>query len=55
MVHESLLILIHKVAIYDIGCALGSIATFVFGESIGRTRTLMTGASIMLIGTVSRL
>ncbi|KAF8464512.1 general substrate transporter [Gautieria morchelliformis] len=39
------------VAIYDIGCALGSIATFIFGESLGRTRTLMTGASIMLIGT----
>jgi sugar porter (SP) family MFS transporter len=39
------------VAIYDIGCALGSIATFIFGESLGRQRTIMAGASIMLIGT----
>ncbi|KIJ53831.1 hypothetical protein M422DRAFT_73963 [Sphaerobolus stellatus SS14] len=39
------------VAIYDIGCAIGSIATFFFGESLGRTRTLMVGSSIMLIGT----
>ncbi|KAA1477575.1 general substrate transporter [Dentipellis sp. KUC8613] len=39
------------VAIYDIGCAVGSICAFVFGERLGRKKMIMTGASIMIIGT----
>ncbi|KAH9888029.1 general substrate transporter [Cubamyces lactineus] len=39
------------VALYDIGCAVGSLITFVWGESIGRKRMIMAGASTMLVGT----
>ncbi|KAI1785949.1 general substrate transporter [Ganoderma leucocontextum] len=39
------------VAIYDIGCAIGSLVTFFWGESIGRKRMIMAGASTMLVGT----
>ncbi|EIW74800.1 general substrate transporter [Coniophora puteana RWD-64-598 SS2] len=39
------------VAIYDIGCAFGSLLVFFFGEHIGRKRMIMYGAFTMLIGT----
>ncbi|KAG6826594.1 hypothetical protein H0H92_015211 [Tricholoma furcatifolium] len=42
------------VAIYfykDIGCALGSLFVFFFGEAIGRKRMIMSGAVTMLAGT----
>ncbi|TBU36521.1 general substrate transporter [Dichomitus squalens] len=39
------------VAIYDIGCAIGSLTTFFWGESIGRKRMIMAGAFTMLLGT----
>ncbi|THH09748.1 hypothetical protein EW146_g8601 [Bondarzewia mesenterica] len=39
------------VAIYDIGCAVGSLFVFFFGENIGRKKTIMAGAITMLIGT----
>ncbi|KIJ64328.1 hypothetical protein HYDPIDRAFT_175665 [Hydnomerulius pinastri MD-312] len=35
----------------DIGCATGSLIVFFFGESIGRKRTIMSGACTMLVGT----
>ncbi|KAH7908218.1 general substrate transporter [Hygrophoropsis aurantiaca] len=37
--------------IQDIGCAIGSLTVFFFGESIGRKRMIMCGASTMLVGT----
>ncbi|TFK37519.1 general substrate transporter [Crucibulum laeve] len=39
------------VAIYDIGCAVGSLIVFFFGEAIGRKRMIMSGAATMLVGT----
>ncbi|KAI0071993.1 general substrate transporter [Panus rudis PR-1116 ss-1] len=39
------------VAIYDIGCAVGSVMVFFLGEKIGRKRTIMAGAITMIIGT----
>ncbi|KAH7922505.1 general substrate transporter [Leucogyrophana mollusca] len=39
------------VAIYDIGCAFGSLIVFFFGEAIGRKRMIMLGAATMLVGT----
>lgn len=36
----------------DIGCAVGSLIVFFFGEAIGRKRMIMSGAITMLIGTV---
>ncbi|EIN05725.1 general substrate transporter [Punctularia strigosozonata HHB-11173 SS5] len=35
----------------DIGCVVGSLIIFVWGETIGRKRSIMSGASIMLVGT----
>ncbi|KAG9093531.1 hypothetical protein FS749_014232 [Ceratobasidium sp. UAMH 11750] len=39
------------VAIYDIGCAVGSLMCFAFGQKLGRRRMIMLGASTMLVGT----
>jgi MFS family permease len=38
------------VAIYEIGCLFGSLATFVGGEYLGRRRTIMLGCIILSIG-----
>jgi len=38
-------------AIYDIGCALGAVAAFIWGERIGRKRSIILAN---FIGTVSR-
>ena len=37
----------------DVGCAIGSLITFFWGEDIGRKRMIMAGAATMLVGTVS--
>ncbi|USP77670.1 hypothetical protein yc1106_04944 [Curvularia clavata] len=37
-------------AIYDIGCALGAIVAFVYGEKIGRKRSIMLANLIVVIG-----
>lgn len=39
----------------DIGCAVGSLFVFFFGETIGRKRMIMAGASTMIVGTVRPL
>ncbi|APA12168.1 hypothetical protein sscle_09g069380 [Sclerotinia sclerotiorum 1980 UF-70] len=38
------------VAIYEIGCFLGSVATSVFGENIGRKKSIAIGVVIMILG-----
>ncbi|KAF9483697.1 general substrate transporter [Pholiota conissans] len=40
------------VSLYDIGCFLGAMSTFVFGEGLGRKKTLMTGTAIVSIGAI---
>ena len=40
------------VAIYNIGCWLGSLLTMFIGERLGRKRTIMVGAGILAIGTI---
>ncbi|QSZ32045.1 hypothetical protein DSL72_001614 [Monilinia vaccinii-corymbosi] len=40
------------VAIYEIGCFLGSVATSFFGENIGRKKSITIGVVIMIIGAV---
>lgn len=37
-------------AIYDIGCALGAIAAFVFGERLGRRRSVILANIIVITG-----
>lgn len=37
-------------AIYDVGCALGSVGAFVFGERIGRKRSIIIANIIVIIG-----
>jgi MFS family permease len=39
-------------ALYDIGCVVGSIICYFFGERFGRRTMLMAGGSIMIVGTV---
>ncbi|KAF7946202.1 hypothetical protein EAE96_009205 [Botrytis aclada] len=40
------------VAIYEVGCFLGSVATSVFGENIGRKKSIGIGVVIMIIGAL---
>jgi len=40
------------VSIYDIGCAVGCLTCFFYGERIGRKRMIMAGGTIMIIGTI---
>jgi MFS family permease len=40
------------VAIYEVGCFLGSVATSIFGEQIGRKKSIGTGVTIMIIGAL---
>ncbi|KAF1918451.1 sugar transporter STL1 [Ampelomyces quisqualis] len=37
-------------AIYDIGCALGAVFAFVFGEKIGRKRSIILANLIVIVG-----
>lgn len=37
-------------AIYDIGCALGAVVAFVFGERIGRKRSVVLANMIVIVG-----
>ncbi|KAF1947394.1 general substrate transporter [Clathrospora elynae] len=39
-------------ALYDIGCVVGSIACYFFGERFGRRTMLMAGGSIMVVGAI---
>ncbi|KZL66728.1 sugar transporter stl1 [Colletotrichum tofieldiae] len=40
------------VAIYEIGCFFGCVATAIFGEKYGRRRTIGTGCSVMVVGAI---
>ncbi|KKA23827.1 MFS sugar transporter, partial [Rasamsonia emersonii CBS 393.64] len=40
------------VAIYNIGCWAGALLTVFIGESLGRKRTIILGATILTLGTV---
>ncbi|TDZ54588.1 Sugar transporter STL1 [Colletotrichum trifolii] len=40
------------VAIYEVGCFLGCVATSVFGEKLGRRRTIAVGCAIMVVGAI---
>lgn len=37
-------------AIYDIGCALGAVAAFLFGEKIGRKKSIILANAIVIVG-----
>lgn len=37
-------------AIYDIGCALGAVVAFVFGEQLGRKRSIILANLIVIVG-----
>lgn len=40
------------VAIYEVGCFLGSVATSICGERFGRKRSIWTGVAIMIVGAL---
>jgi MFS family permease len=37
-------------AIYDIGCALGCVAAFVWGEKLGRKKSIIAANLIVIVG-----
>lgn len=37
-------------SIYDIGCALGAVVAFVFGEQLGRKRSIILANVIVIVG-----
>lgn len=39
-------------AIYDIGCALGAVGAFIFGEKIGRKKSIIYANIIVIVGAV---
>ncbi|KAK6503841.1 hypothetical protein TWF481_008847 [Arthrobotrys musiformis] len=39
-------------ALYEIGCLLGAIFILFFGDSVGRKKGIIAGATIMILGTV---
>ncbi|KAL9115799.1 MAG: hypothetical protein Q9227_000167 [Pyrenula ochraceoflavens] len=39
------------VSIYDIGCAFGSLTSFIIGERLGRKAMILSGGSTMIVGT----
>lgn len=39
------------VAIYEIGCLIGSFIIIEYGDKLGRRRAVLVGAAIMLVGT----
>ncbi|EPE34774.1 MFS general substrate transporter [Glarea lozoyensis ATCC 20868] len=40
------------VAIYEVGCFIGSVVTSIFGERLGRKKCIGTGAVIMVLGAI---
>lgn len=40
------------VAIYEVGCFLGSCATSIFGEQLGRRNSTLVGVIIMILGAI---
>lgn len=39
-------------SLYNIGCVVGSILSYFIGERLGRRSMLMSGATIMIIGSI---
>ncbi|KAF2262022.1 general substrate transporter [Lojkania enalia] len=42
-------------AIYEIGCFLGAIFILIFGDAIGRRRSMILGAFVMIVGVVIQI
>ena len=42
-------------AIYDIGCFFGAISAFVFGDYLGRKKTILVRTTIMSIGAILQI
>lgn len=42
-------------AIYEIGCLAGAITMLLYGDTLGRRRAIMTGATVMIIGTIIQI
>lgn len=39
-------------AIYEIGCLAGAVAMLLYGDTLGRRKAIMIGATIMILGTI---
>lgn len=51
-VEKSWLIKSSVTSIYDIGCAVGCLLSFVVGHKVGRKKMIIAGGTIMVIGTI---
>lgn len=40
------------VAIYEIGCLMGALGMVAYGDVLGRRRSILVGASIMIVGAI---
>lgn len=40
------------VAIYEIGCLIGALGMVAYGDVLGRRRSILVGASIMIVGAI---
>lgn len=40
------------VAIYEVGCLIGSFIIMFYGDQLGRRRAILVGASIMVVGAI---
>lgn len=40
------------VAIYEIGCLFGALGMVAYGDVLGRRRSILVGASIMIVGAI---
>ncbi|KAI4611172.1 hypothetical protein J4E83_008115 [Alternaria metachromatica] len=43
------------VSIYAVGCLLGAIFVFVFGDKLGRRKSIFLGAGVMIIGVIIQI
>lgn len=43
------------VAIYAVGCFLGAVFIFLFGDKLGRRNSIFLGASVMIIGVIIQI
>lgn len=40
------------VAIYEIGCLFGALGMVAYGDTLGRRRSILVGACIMIVGAI---
>lgn len=50
--HPNAALIGNIVSLYEIGCAIGALSSFVIGTPLGRCRTILLGALILEVGAI---